>query len=89
MRDALTGLPDEEDNALAELKDRRDRQHDVTDAPTVDAGDVRILDDSPLTERPYRLGDIFDLYDTGTGTKYKVTEIVERDDRRITYGTPA
>jgi len=71
MRDALTGLPDEEEKALAE------------------PDDIRILDDSPLTSQPYRVGDVFDLYESGTGVKWKVCEIVERDGRRITYGTPA
>lgn len=73
---------------MAELKDRSDRQPASAVAPPVDP-DVLVLDDSPLTERPYRLGDIFDLYHTGTAAKFKVTEIVERDGRRITYGTRA
>lgn len=51
--------------------------------------DVRILDDSAVTERPYRIGEEFWLYDDGVSVKFKVTEIVEHEGRRITYGVPA
>jgi len=51
--------------------------------------DVRVLDDSALSDRPYRIGDEFWLYHDGGSVKFKVTEIVERDGRRITYGVPS
>lgn len=50
--------------------------------------DVRILDDSPIESRPYRIGDVFALYHDGVSVEFKVAEIVERDGRRITYGVP-
>jgi hypothetical protein len=67
---------------------------DVTDRPdgdgsaVNDSDGVRILDDSPLDSQPYRLGDEFLLYHDGASVRFKVTEIVERGDRRITYGVP-
>jgi hypothetical protein len=47
-----------------------------------------LLDDQPITETPYRLGDEFSVYVNGVSRKYRVTEIVERGDRRLTYGEP-
>jgi len=51
--------------------------------------DVRILDDSPLDAQPYRIGDVFAVYQDGVSVNFEATEIVERDGRRITYGVPA
>jgi hypothetical protein len=51
--------------------------------------DVRILDDSPVSDPPHRVGDLFDLYHEGQSVKFRAVEIVERDGRRITYGVPA
>jgi len=50
--------------------------------------DVRILDDSPLESQPYRMGEVFAVYRDGVSVNFEVTEIVERDGRRITYGVP-
>lgn len=50
--------------------------------------DVRILDDSPVSAWAYRVGMVFDLYHNGESVKFRATEIVERDGRRITYGRP-
>lgn len=51
--------------------------------------DVRILDDTPITDPPHRIGATFDLYHNGTSVRFRATEIVEREGRRITYGVPA
>ena len=49
--------------------------------------DTRILDDAPIDEAAfYRTGHLFDLYHNGVSMKFRVTETVERDGRRITYG---
>ena len=50
--------------------------------------DGGLLDDQPVTSVPYRVGDVFNVYDGTTSVKYKVTRIVERGDRRLTYGEP-
>ena len=50
--------------------------------------DVRVLDDSPLESQPYRIGEVFAVYRDGVSVNFEVTEIVERDGRRITYGVP-
>ena len=73
---------------MAELESSTERRRNGANPPT-EPEETRILDDSPLTAQPYRMGDVFDLYESGAGVKFKVTEIVERDGRRITYGTPA
>jgi hypothetical protein len=49
---------------------------------------AQILDDSPIGSNPYRLGDEFVLYADGVSVKFKATEIVEFDGRRIVYGVP-
>jgi len=51
--------------------------------------DVRVLDDSPLDSQPYRIGEVFAVYQDGVSVNFEATEIVERDGRRITYGVPA
>jgi len=47
-----------------------------------------LLDDQAITSVPYRIGDVFNVYDGTTSVKYKVTQIVERGSRRLTYGAP-
>jgi len=53
-----------------------------------DPEDLRIVDDSPIEAARYRIGAVFDLYHDGTSVKFRVTEIIERDGRRIAYGVP-
>jgi len=56
------------------------------DDPEVD--EACLLDDQAITSVPYRVGDVFNVYDGTTSVKYKVTQIVERGARRLTYGEP-
>ena len=66
------------------------RDHDHSRDGVADPDDIQILDDSPLDDAAfYRPGDLFDLYHDGTSVKFRVTETLERDGRRITYGVPA
>ena len=64
---------------------------EARDLPTVDdkaADEVCLLDDQAITSQPYRMGDVFTVYDGTTSVNYKVTQIVERGSRRLTYGIP-
>jgi hypothetical protein len=70
---------------MADVRDRANRSD--RDAKE---HDVRILDDTVASEPvSFRHGDTFDLYHDGKSVKFVVTEIVERDGRRVTYGVPA
>lgn len=64
------------------------RVDDVLDPLSADPEDLRILDDSPIESPPHRIGSVFDLYHDGASVKFRATEIVERDGRRIVYGVP-
>ena len=66
------------------------RDHNGGSHRAVNENDVRILDDTEGSEPvSFRLGDKFDVYHDGRSVKFVVSEIVEHDGRRITYGIPA
>ena len=65
-------------------------EHGDSRGGVVDPDDVRILDDCDASDPvSYRRGDKVDVYHRGKSVKFVVTEIVERDGRRISYGIPA
>ena len=71
---------------MADVRDRANR----SDRDDANEHDVRILDDTAASEPvSFRHGDTFDLYHDGKSVKFVVTEIVEREGRRIAYGIPA
>ena len=63
-------------------------QHSADSENDSDVDGLCLLDDQAITSVPYRLGDVFNVYDGSTSVTYKVTQIIERGSRRLTYGEP-